>query len=86
MKTKEITTKEIYEFLEFSCNKVFKYKGIFVAQHNYFYTHGLTIEKFEDKIINILRSKNIEIKVVESGDNWNSWPKDSYFEVRFKIV
>ena len=56
-------------------------KGVYTAKWFYFYTHGMTTEKCENKVHKAF--PNAEI--TKSQDCWNAWPKDSWFEVRFTL-
>jgi hypothetical protein len=77
MKTKEMTEKLS------SIGEVSLRKGIFTVKKRYFYRngHGHSPEKMAEQIKRIF--PNAEI--VEMKDDWNSWPKDSSFIVKFKI-
>ena len=63
---------------------IFQRNGNIKAKRFYFYTFGNTAEKFADKIRNSLRECGIEIEIVDKSDNWNAWPKNSWFEVIFR--
>ena len=51
----------------------------------YFYTHGQTAEKWGDKVVKALESIGLKVQVVEEIDNYNVWPKDSYFNCRVQV-
>jgi hypothetical protein len=53
----------------------------FEVRFGFFYTHGRTAEKYRDQILLVYP----EAKILEIHEIWNSWPKDSYFSVRFKL-
>src|SRR5271166_2329400 len=53
----------------------------FVVKRGYFYTHGYDEEKMASYIQKILP----EAIITDKSNHWNAWPKDSWFEVRFKM-
>jgi hypothetical protein len=76
MKTSEIEAKLS------GIGKVHKYKGLFVARRGYFYTNGYTVDRMATEIRRALGDDNVEI--VDIRNVWQSWPKDSYWEVKFR--
>lgn len=52
------------------------------ARHSYFYRFGMTPEKLEAKV----KAAFPQARIVDSGDHWAEWPKDSYIYVRFEPV
>jgi len=58
-----------------------KKDGSYEFRKGYFYRHGQTTEQFVAAILRVYP----EAKIVDQGDFFNAWPKDSYFMVRFKI-
>jgi len=59
-----------------------KRDGTIEIRRGYFYRHGMTTEKFENRILKEIPTA----KIVDSGDNWQPWPKDSYFWVRIQLT
>lgn len=55
--------------------------GVFTFKRAYFYRHGNSAEKVAER----LKKAIPDIEIVETEDQWNSWPKTSYFVVRFKF-
>ena len=53
----------------------------FEVRVGFFYTHGKSARLYADKI----RLIYPEATILETHDIWNSWPKDSYFQVIFKL-
>jgi len=58
-----------------------KKDGTFEYRKCYFYRHGATTEMHVKKILGVFP----QAKIVEAYDNWQRWPKDSYFMVRFRF-
>lgn len=58
-----------------------KKDGSFEFRRGYFYRHGATTEGYVKAILRVFP----EAKIVESYDNFQPWPRDSYFMVRFKL-
>lgn len=64
------------------CDSVRKQKdGTYLAKSSYFYRHGRTAQMLEARV----KAAVPEATVVEVGDRWNNWPKESYFFVRFTV-
>jgi hypothetical protein len=55
--------------------------GTISAKRGFFYKHGQTSEGFANKVIKTITG----ISLVEHFEDWNAWPKDSWFVVKFKI-
>lgn len=53
----------------------------FVVKQGYFYTHG----NDEQKVAAKLQRAIPEAIIVDASNHWNAWPRDSWFEVRFKM-
>ena len=53
----------------------------FKAKWFYFYTHGKTVADYVTKV----NQEFPEAVITNSRNNWNAWPKDSWFEVCFTI-
>lgn len=56
-------------------------ENLFTAKWGYFYRHGRTAEGCAEKVKTALK----EVQIISAKDIWNPWPKDSYFEVKFRI-
>jgi len=56
-------------------------ENLFTAKWGYFYRHGRTAEGYAEKIKTALKG----VHIASARDIWNPWPKDSYFEVKFRI-
>lgn len=56
----------------------------FVVRKSYFYRHGMTAEKWGQRVMSALDSKVFAL--VAHQDNWAQWPKTSYFEAVIKPV
>ena len=53
----------------------------YIAKRGYFYRHGMTADKFAQAIKQLIP----EAIITKADDHWHPWPKDSWFEVRFKV-
>jgi hypothetical protein len=53
----------------------------YICKRGYFYTHGMT----EDKLAAAVKNLIPEAVISSSRNFWHPWPKDSWFEVRFKV-
>lgn len=62
-----------------------KKDGTVVAKRHYFYTMGMTSEKWLEVVLNKLKPLGFTIGHTEYENHWNAWPKDSWFEARVKI-
>lgn len=68
-----------------SCDRlIFKADGTVKVKVGYFYTFGNDENKIAEKIKRNLEVKNIKVDILETSNHYNSWPKDSWFEVIFK--
>lgn len=63
---------------------IFKADGTVKAKLGYYYTFGNDEDKFAEKIKRNLEAKNVYCQILETSNHYNSWPKDSWFEVIFK--
>ena len=78
-KVKTSKTQAIQE--QICADKCSLRKGIYTAKWFYFYMHGKTTEKYVSKVHKVFPNA----KITESSYHWNTWPKDSWFEVRFTL-
>ncbi len=78
IKTK-MTTEDIRQTI--SADKCNLRNGIYKAKWMYFYTHGLTIDDYVAKVHNSFPG----VVITKQSNHWNSWPKDSWFEICFTI-
>lgn len=75
--------KQVKQILEQSSN-VFPSKilckkdGSVEVKKSYFYRHGYSAEKWSEKVNNVLQEAGLNCQST-SYDDWNAWPKDSYF-------
>lgn len=53
----------------------------YVVKRQYFYTHGMT----EDKLAEAVKALIPNATITSARNFWHPWPKDSWFEVRFKV-
>ena len=67
-------------------------KGVWTVRTGFFYTHGVTSEKFEASIVKELEEFGILIRVLESGEVWKpfkggaSVASQSHWYVKFRVV
>jgi len=85
-----MTNNEIREKLGLGWDKItFKqdsrdgmiHKGDVYVDKGYFYRHGMTPDKLVDKVLGIFP----DAKIIDSGDNWATWPSRSYMFVIFRL-
>lgn len=76
------TTKDKRMIRDRFAKVVCKRDGTIEIRQGYFYRHGMTAEKMENKVLKYIPTATI----VESGDNWQPWPKDSYFWVQIRLT
>ena len=68
-------------------NKVIRHKdGTFSLKQRFFYRHGMDSNKWEDRVYNILKKENEKFIIIGSFEDWNAWPKDSWFVCRIKLI
>jgi hypothetical protein len=84
MKAKAVTAKMVEQDL-FDKNvcpdKVFKYKGEFIAKWFFFYRSGKSSKGKAEQV----KAALPQATVTDHQEVWNAWPKDSWFEVRFQL-
>lgn len=54
----------------------------YIVKRGYFYTHGMTPERLAAAIKAIIP----EAQITKTENHYHTWPKDSWFEVRFKMA
>ena len=64
-----------------NADKISVRNGVYTAKWMYFYTHGNTETNYAIKV----KQQFPDAVITETSNNWNAWPKDSWFEVRFTI-
>jgi len=68
-------------------NPKFKRDGTIELREGYFYPHGRTPETWAKKVLADLREfANLEAEVVQTGDRYANWPKQSYFWVVVRVT
>lgn len=60
--------------------------GTFSFKQGFFYRHGMTAEKYADNMCVRLEKAKVKYELVEAIEDWNPWPRDSWFVARFKIL
>ena len=88
--TEQVSRKEVQKFLdENGITWRLSYsptKKQYIIKRSYFY--GITSSAHQvmaDKLITDTRRTSYKITVIKSENNFNPWPKDSYFSVNFRI-
>lgn len=65
---------------------IFQRNGNIKVKQHYFYTHGRNEDILAVDIRHKLAHHDIEIEVISKSNHYNSWPKDSWHEVIFKVI
>jgi len=76
--------KEIRNKLDGLADKVtFHRDGSIEIRFGFFYRHGMTTETCKKNVLAVVP----DAKFVEDEcfENWQPWPRDSYFKITFKI-
>jgi hypothetical protein len=55
--------------------------GRWTARWSYYYRHGRDSESFAERVGEVLGAN-----VVDHGDRWAPWPRDSYWWVEFEFT
>lgn len=63
-------------------HKLTQRKNTIIIKKSYFYRHGWTSQKLYDRIKDFADKSGISYSAITHDDKNNSWPKDSWFEVR----
>jgi hypothetical protein len=58
---------------------------VWIIRRGYFYTHGVTAESFADAVVKRLTAAGLSVELVNCGDHWHAWPKDSFFEAVIRV-
>lgn len=58
-------------------------KGVYTVKRDFFYRHGWTPQKLQQKIQEAAEKVGLKIQFTDKGEVWD---KDSYFYVRFSVV
>ena len=67
-------------------DKIIRHKdGTFSLHRGFFYRHGMTSEKWAEKVSDRLKEANVDFEVVKHNEHWAAWPKDSWFIVTVKV-
>ena len=53
----------------------------YIVKEGYFYRHGRSAENLEAAVKKVIP----EAQITSTQDHWNPWPRNSWFEVRFKV-
>jgi hypothetical protein len=56
-----------------------KRDGTIVLRKGFFYRFGYDSNKFADDVT--IAAQGLGVKVIEHFENWQRWPRDSYWEV-----
>ena len=58
---------------------VCKKDGSVEVKRYYFYPHGLDADNWAAKVEEALKLAQVQVSQVTGRNDWNNWPKDSYF-------
>ena len=64
---------------------IFQRNGNIKVKEHYFYTIGKSPDTVAENVIKQMDKIGIDIEIIEKTNHYNSWPKDSWFEVIFKF-
>lgn len=89
-KQKLLTATEMQELLakngfmveDYNIFRSRKHKGAYVVRRGFFYRHGRTVDQMEQQLEQALPGAS----VIEAEEHYNTWPKDSYWEVIFRYT
>ena len=78
-----MTSKQIKEALSGKGfdRVIAKKDGSFEVRRGYFYRHGQTASGLAE----LVKGAVPNVLILEANDRWNTWPRDSYFQVIFRI-
>ena len=71
-----------------NCDKIiFKKDDTVVFKRTFYYRHGMTGTKYGEGIREQLVRENLSdvFELVHAIEDWNNWPKTSYFVATFKM-
>ena len=85
METKEQTKIIRKEYLREDSKRRSK-NGVWTIKRNFFYRGKESENVFAEEAKAILKEKGIEIGIIKAEENWNTWPKESYWLVEFVVV
>ena len=82
-----MTFKKFVEENFMFVDKTVRHKdGSFYLKRGFFYRHGLTAEKHVERIVKQFKELGVEYELLDSYEDWNAWPKDSWMVAKFKII
>ncbi len=73
--------KEMRKKIETEFEHVSLRNGVFTVKKYFFYTLGYSSDKMWEKVKTLFP----EAVLIDHRDDWNNWPKPSYFVVKFKF-
>jgi hypothetical protein len=61
-------------------------EGVFRIRRGFFYRHGCDEGIVAQRLAEEFKRRwGLDIKVLEKRENWQPWPRDSYWEVTFRV-
>ena len=79
--------RTVRDALDTIADRVITHKdGTFSARRTYFYRHGQTAGGFAEKVKHFVTKADFTFVEIDVEDHWAQWPKDSYFQVRFRVA
>jgi hypothetical protein len=70
---------------EMSFDNFFIRSGIYTIKKGFFYTFGFSADKMAERIKAALGKSGLQAFIIETYDDWQPWPKDSNFVVKFTV-
>ncbi len=62
-------------------------KEVFKYRHGFYYRHGNDANKVAAKLaLDFQTYLGLNINILGAHEHWATWPKDSYWEVKFQVV
>ena len=60
--------------------------GSFTFRRTFYYRHGLTTLDWIDTVTDFFEQRGYAVDVLDSGEQRNDWPKDSFWFVKINII
>ena len=84
---KKIIFQKFVEENIMGVDKIVRHKdGTFSLKKGFFYRHGMDSDKWANILSERLSKANVNFNIVESFEDWNAWPKDSWFVVKIEVL
>ena len=60
-------------------------RGVFIYKRSFFYRFGTNEEKVAKSVVSRLSSVGLRVQIVSMEEKWNQWPKNSWWQIEFKV-